>query len=85
LSAFGGLILMLGVFTFGSSGFTVSENNNFGGYDCDLVAAQAWQQAADDGLRGDRLNEVYSDAFFDCEDYWYHGTTNHWIHPVLGY
>lgn len=62
------LIFVLGVFTFGSSGFKSDNLPDIQQVDCQEYAAAAWLEAKSMGLFGDRLTQVWSNAHWACEE-----------------
>jgi hypothetical protein len=57
------LVLMLGVFIFGSSGFTVEP---LPGQDCDEFAAEKYNEALDNGWSQNVANFAYFGYYWAC-------------------
>ena len=57
------LILMLGVFMLGSSGFALNQRQ----VDCQAVAGAAWQSVIDQGGSYELAAQVWSAAHWKCE------------------
>jgi hypothetical protein len=66
LSAFGGLILMLGLFSLSVSSFKSETPPDIVEMDCQEYAASVWLRFHSYGVRGEQLEIEFEQAYWDC-------------------